>query len=36
MFNKQGSENDVRVHFYYRLAWAIRIQFVFSGYETYL
>ena len=34
MFNKEVSENGVRVHFYYRLAWAIRIQFVLSGYET--
>ena len=34
MFNKEVSENGVRVHFYYRLAWVIRTQFVFSGYET--
>ena len=34
MFNKEVSENSVSVHFYYRLAWAIRIQFVFCRYET--
>lgn len=36
MSNKEVSENGVSVHFYYRLAWATRIQFVFSRYETYL
>ena len=34
MFNKEVSENGISVHFYCRLAWAIRIQFVFGHYET--